>query len=235
MPSRVIVLDLGSDICTNPPLDMTKPSQSKHLTCAHVVIPDPLHPGYYQRELQHLHLCLLQLCLLSPPQCLQTCITGPTTNFPSIINHHTCFLTPFHLFSTASLLWTDESKYLKSSIFCICPPFKFTSTWVPLIHAFSLAVADLHASLLQGRRPPPLHLPRALTSNHNIICKHHIPEILWHSFTLDGLPAAAICIYPGLGPEKYLCQLSQVHHWVLQMLLELNLTVSKSLVPKKCI
>lgn len=163
MPSRVKVLDLGSDICTNPPLDMTKPSQSEHLTCAHVVIPDPLHPGYYQRELQHLHLCLLQLCLLSPPQCLQTCFTGPTTNFPSFINHHTCFLTPFHLFCTASLLRTEESKYLKSSIFRICPPSKFTSTWVPLIHAFSLAVADLHASLLQGR--PPTSPPPASCSH----------------------------------------------------------------------
>uniref|UniRef100_A0A3Q2PML4 Tektin n=2 Tax=Fundulus heteroclitus TaxID=8078 RepID=A0A3Q2PML4_FUNHE len=32
-----------------------------------LLIPDPLHPRHYQGEYQHLHLCYLQLCLLSLP------------------------------------------------------------------------------------------------------------------------------------------------------------------------
>ena len=45
-------------------------SKTNNMRCpSDVLIPDPIHPHYSQREPQHFNVCYLQLCLLSFPHC----------------------------------------------------------------------------------------------------------------------------------------------------------------------
>ncbi|MEQ2174410.1 hypothetical protein GOODEAATRI_007697 [Goodea atripinnis] len=69
---------LSTDLLTVPPLYMSRPSQpglccfsnTSNVSCpSDVLISDSINPCHSQREPQHLHLCYLQLCLQSLPQC----------------------------------------------------------------------------------------------------------------------------------------------------------------------